>query len=89
MCLESPLPHTHNLTIANCTLRGEVRTTDDLLRNGVGKVDRHGVPFRITYNGTLYAGGPAGAVTGALGLEFRWGTPLRYVFHPQPPTNKN
>jgi hypothetical protein len=64
---ESPLPHTQNLTIANCTMRGEVRTTDDLLRNGVGEVDRHGVPFRITYNGTLYAGGPAGAVTGAVG----------------------
>jgi hypothetical protein len=63
----SPLPHTQNLTIVNCTMRGEVRTTDDLLHNGVGGVDRHGVPFRVSYNGTLYAGGPAGAVTGGVG----------------------
>jgi hypothetical protein len=63
----SSLPHTGNITIVDSSVTGEVRTTDDLIANGVGGVDRHGVPFRVDYEGSLFAGGPAGAVPGAAG----------------------
>jgi hypothetical protein len=61
------LPHTDNITIVNSSVTGEVRNTDDLIANGVGGVDRHGVPFRVKYEGSLFAGGPPGAVSGAAG----------------------
>jgi hypothetical protein len=61
------LPHTGNITVVNSSIRGEVRTTDDLIAHGVGGVDRNGVPFRVEYNGSLFAGGAPGAVPGAAG----------------------
>ena len=57
--------HTENVTVRDTVIRGQTRSTDDLRANPVGGVDRYGLPWRVMFNGTLYAGGPAGAVTGA------------------------
>jgi hypothetical protein len=64
---DNELPHTNNLTFVNVTVIGEVRTTEDMLQHGVGGVDRHGVPFRVTYNGTTYAGSDGAGIEGAKG----------------------
>jgi hypothetical protein len=56
--------HTENVTVRDTIIRGQTRTTDDLLANPVGGSDKYGIPWRISYNGTLFAGGPPGAVRG-------------------------
>ena len=57
---DDPSLHTTNITIRDTRLRGQTRTTDDLIAHPVGGTDRYGVPWRIEYDDVLYAGGPAG-----------------------------
>ncbi|MGY3793424.1 RICIN domain-containing protein [Aquimarina sp. 433] len=46
----------NNVVVENVTIIGESRSTNDLRQNGIGGIDRNGVPFGVNYQGNVLFG---------------------------------